>query len=352
VYGIVQTTTEIFLAWETKCGTATGYSLLSYVTAWLKTYYPIEFMTSLMISEKGNYQQISKYIIECKRMNIKVLPPSINMSNSDFNINNKDILFGLSVLKNIGVETVENIIQNRPYKTFKEFLEKNKVDISTVISLIKGGAFDELDTDRKKLLQEYCLSLYEPLTFKENKTINKKQKDMLIEEGYHIQEHYKDNIFCLCMYNLYKKKKTKEKNNIKLEKHTKEFEEKYMTGNKADWEFESLSIYLTEDPYEKIRGLKSFNEFTEGISEYIIGTIIDIKYKNDKNRNKFCYIDLLDHTGEIIELLCGSKIYTMYYELIKKGFKVICYGVKREERFIVKNVQDYDTWEREHFKED
>jgi len=326
--------------------------LLSYVTAWLKTYYPIEFMASLMISEKGNYQQISKYIIECKRMNIKVLPPSINISNSDFSINNKDILFGLSVLKNIGIETVENIIQNRPYKTFKEFLEKNKVDISTVISLIKGGAFDELDTDRKKLLQEYCLSLYEPLIFKENKTVNKKQKDTLIGEGYLKQEHYKDNIICLSMYNLYKKLKTEEKNNIRLEKHIKEFEEKYMTGNKADWEFESLSIYLTEDPYEKIRGLKSFNEFTEGISEYIIGTIIDIKYKNDKNRNKFCYIDLLDHTGEIVELLCGSKIYTMYYELIKKGFKVICYGVKREERFIVKNVQEYNAWEKDHFKEE
>jgi len=326
-------------------GHSVGYGLLSYMTAWLKTYYPLEFMTALMISEKGNFQQIAKYIVECERLNIKVLSPSINKSDGDFTFENNNILYGLSYIKNVGEESVKTIIKNRPYVSLNEFLEKNKFDSSTIISLIKSGAFDELNKGRKELLLEYANTTFQPLKFKENKSVSKKQKLTLIENKLIKEDDLKNNELCLQKYNEYKLEENIIKNTNRLDKIILEFKEKYLKGNIADWEYSVLSIYLTEDPYKDVKNkIKSFEDLTDNIENLIVGTILEIKNKTDKNKNRYCYIDLINHENKIIECICWASSYAENLNIIKKGYKVAMIGKKKENRFFIKKMKLYDEW--------
>lgn len=326
-------------------GHSVGYGLLSYITAWLKTYYPIQFMTALMISEKGNFQQVAKYIVECERLNIKVLSPSINKSDSDFTYENNSILYGLSYIKNVGDENVEKIINNRPYISLEEFLNKNEFDSRTIISLIKSGAFDELNKSRKELLLEYANTTFQPLTYKENKTISKKQKETLLENKLISENDFKNKELCLQKYNEYKLKENEDKNKERYEKTILEFKEKYMIGNLADWEYDVLSIYLTDDPYKDVKDkIKSFDLMLDNIDTFICGTILEIKNKTDKNKNRYCYIDLINHENKIIECICWASAYAEFLNIIKKGNKLVIIGKKKENRFFIKRMKLYDDW--------
>lgn len=322
-----------------------SYSLIGYQTAHLKVHYPIPFMTCLLNLEKGNYQQLSKYLIECERMNIQVLPPSINNSEVNFSISENKILFGLSTIKNVGDNNVDIIIKNRPYKSFRNFTEKVTVDVSTLISLIKGGAFDEFNNNREELLLEYANSLYVPLIYKDNISINKKQKELLIEKNIILESDYKNKELCLRKYNEYRFNEHKNKNKNKYEKHIEDFKNKYLTGSKEDWEFEVLSVYLTGNPYKEIeKQLVSFDDVNDNAECIIVGTIIDIKNKSDKNKNKFCYINIFNHESKIIESVCWATQYNEYYEIIKKGVKIACLGKKKEGKYFIKKIRLYDEW--------
>jgi DNA polymerase-3 subunit alpha len=326
-------------------GHSVGYGLLSYMTAWLKTYYPIQFMTALMISEKGNFQQIAKYIVECERLNIKVLSPSINKSYDDFTIEDGSIRFGLSYIKNVGNESSIKFIKNRPYTSLEDFLSKNETDVSTITALIKGGSFDELYSDRIELLMQYANYQFRPLKFKENKTVNKKQKELLLEQKLIETEDIKNNELCLSKYNKYKEKELNIKNKDKLEKHLSEFKEKYIKGDIADLEYEALSIYLTDDPYKAVKDkIKSFDSMPDEVEYLIAGTILEIKNKTDKNKNRYCYIDLINHENKIIECICWASSYAENLNIIKKGYKVAMIGKKKENRFFIKKMKLYDEW--------
>jgi DNA polymerase-3 subunit alpha len=326
-------------------GHSVGYGLLSYITAWLKTYYPIQFMTALMISEKGNFQQIAKYIVECERLNIKVLSPSINKSNSDFTYEGDEILFGLSYIKNVGDEKVKVIIENRPYISLDNFIKINNLDSSTIISLIKSGAFDELNSNREELLLEYANTLFVPLVFKENKTINKKQKELLEKENYILEKDFKDNTLCLQKYNEYKENENNIKNNLKYDKLISEFKEKYLTEDKADWEYSVLSIYLTGDPYKDIKDkISSYDDLPVNIDSFIVGTILEIKNKTDKNKNRYCYIDLINHENKVIECICWASAYAEFMNIIKKGNKIVIIGKKKDNRIFIKKLKLYNDW--------
>jgi len=148
------------------------YALISVITAWLKAYYPVEFMAALLtISEgkkdKNNENKNIRYMKECEQIGIKILPPDINQSKNswtpipyDKHDNNGigAIRLGLTGIAGISKETVENILIGQPYHSMIEFLEKtnpSKVNKSKVINLIKSGAFDCIDTNRNKLLREF-----------------------------------------------------------------------------------------------------------------------------------------------------------------------------------------------------
>ncbi len=135
-----------------------AYGVVSYWTGYLKANYPSEYMAALLSSVKEDRDKLGLYLNECRRMDIKVLPPDVNESLAEFSPIGKDIRFGMTAIKNVGLNVVESLIATREkegrFVSFVDFL--NKVDMSVcnkrlVESLIKAGAFDTLGNTRKGL---------------------------------------------------------------------------------------------------------------------------------------------------------------------------------------------------------
>ena len=138
---------------------AAAYAVIAYQTAWLKTYYPVEFMAASLNSYLGNVNKVTQYIHECKSMNIKVLPPDINESFAGFAISGSNIRFGMAAVKNVGENAVKSIIEAREkvknftnYNHFCESIDLREVNKRCIESLIKCGAFDSLKVFRAQLM--------------------------------------------------------------------------------------------------------------------------------------------------------------------------------------------------------
>lgn len=141
---------------------AAAYAVVAYQTAWLKLYYPVEFMAALLNSFLGSSERVSEYVRECKKMNIKVLPPDINESDVRFTVVNGKIRFGMAAVKNVGENAVKSIIEERKLKgafeSFRDFCERvegKDVNKRCVESLIKSGAFDSFGIYRSKMIAVY-----------------------------------------------------------------------------------------------------------------------------------------------------------------------------------------------------
>ena len=139
-----------------------GYGLVSYWTAYLKANYPTEYMAALLTSVRDDKDKSALYLNECRRMGIKVLPPDVNESSSDYTPLGKDIRFGLTAIRNVGENVVASIVSNRStkgkYTSFGDFLTKvdqNVCNKKTIESLIKAGAFDSLGASRRGLMMIY-----------------------------------------------------------------------------------------------------------------------------------------------------------------------------------------------------
>ena len=139
-----------------------GYGMVSYWTGYLKANYPTEYMAALLTSVRDDKDKSALYLNECRRMGIKVLPPDVNESQSDYTPLGDDIRFGLTAIRNVGENVVASIVANRNtsgrYESFGDFLAKvdaNVCNKKTIESLIKGGAFDSLNHPRKGLTLIY-----------------------------------------------------------------------------------------------------------------------------------------------------------------------------------------------------
>ena len=128
---------------------AAAYSLISYQTAYVKAHFPVEFMAALLTVERRNSDKVAEYIRDAEAGGIHVLPPDINRSGADFGVTGKEILFGLSAVKNVGEGAVESILKERqkggPYKSLPDFLKRvdlHHINKRALESLIKAGAFD------------------------------------------------------------------------------------------------------------------------------------------------------------------------------------------------------------------
>ncbi len=141
---------------------AAAYSVLAYRTAYLKAHYPAEFLASLMTSELGNRGKLFEYMSEATRLGIKILPPSVNESEVNFSSDGKNIRYGLSALKNVGIGFVTRMIDERErhgaFKNFLDFTERmygRDMNRKQIEMLIKAGAFDEMGVYRSRLLEKY-----------------------------------------------------------------------------------------------------------------------------------------------------------------------------------------------------
>ena len=213
---------------------AACYAVVSYRTAYLKAYYPAEFMAATLNSYLGNLDKAPQYIDECKRLGIQILKPDINKSFEKFTVEDGKIRFGLGAIKNVGTIPVENIVKKRKekgeYKSFTDFCERVselQVNKKCVESLIKAGAFQEFEQTRATLLASFETII---------DTIQSENK-----KGFNGQ---------VSMFDIGTKqeKEDMEKQKYKFEEY-EEMPEKEMLS----MEKEMLGIYISGHPLEKMR---------------------------------------------------------------------------------------------------
>ena len=142
---------------------ATAYAVVSFQTAWLKYYYPVEYMAALMTSVIDNPGKVAGYILTCKQMKIDILPPDINKSSGKFSVEDGKIRYGLSAIKGIGRPVMKAVEAERErggnftdLKDFCERLTAKEVNKRTVENFIKAGAFDGTGANRRQLMMVYA----------------------------------------------------------------------------------------------------------------------------------------------------------------------------------------------------
>ena len=149
---------ESFASYAFNKSHAAAYASISYKTAWLKCYYPREYMAALLSSVLDNQNKMAVYIAECQRMGIHVLPPNVNESNLGFTVSGNNIRYGLLAIKNLGRQFIDEIIIERRLKSYTSFYDFCKrlygknMNSRAIESLVKCGAFDGLGANRRQLL--------------------------------------------------------------------------------------------------------------------------------------------------------------------------------------------------------
>ena len=143
---------------------AACYAVVAYQTAYLKTYYPVEFMAALMTSVVDNTDKVAGYIYACRQMSIKMLPPDVNTSDMEFSVEDNAIRFGLSAVKSLGRPTIKAIIDERNKSRFtsmQDFISRLYTDLNkrTLENLIKSGAFDTFGNNRRQMMSVYARML-------------------------------------------------------------------------------------------------------------------------------------------------------------------------------------------------
>lgn len=143
--------------------TSAAYAVVAYQTAYLKYYYPLEYMASLMSSVMGNVGKISEYILSCRQMGLKLLPPSVNEGESNFSVSEGAIRYGLSAIKSVSHTFIKNLCEERKERgkfiNLTDFLTRmaeKEINKRVVENLIKSGALDNLGATRKQSMMVYA----------------------------------------------------------------------------------------------------------------------------------------------------------------------------------------------------
>jgi DNA polymerase-3 subunit alpha len=155
-----------------------AYGLVSYWTAYLKANYPAEYMAALLTSVKDDKDKMAVYLNECRRMKIQVLPPDVNESEANFTPVGADIRFGLTAIRNVGSNVVEQVVEARRekgrYADFADFMSKVPPQVCNkrvIDSLVKAGAFDSLNHRRRALVAIHEQAVDQYVDIKRNEAI-------------------------------------------------------------------------------------------------------------------------------------------------------------------------------------
>ncbi len=310
---------------------AAAYAVVAYQTAWLKCYYPVEFMAALLNSFLGSSEKVSQYVHECKNMNIEVLPPDINESSVKFTVVNGKIRFGLAAVKNVGEVPVRGIIedkeQNGVFKSFRDFLERidgRDINKRCIESLIKSGAFDSFGIFRSRLVASYEKMLD---GIQQNRKRNMdgqmsmfdidsgSSKEIPVHEDYPDIKEYPPKML-LAM--------EKEMLGLYISGHPlKEFEDDLNTQvNLFSSSLNQNRSEVTGDGEELIEELKNVYD---GMPVTVGGIIASKKSKTTKNNNLMAFITLEDLYG-YMEVIVFPTIYERFSNLIVEENIVIVNG--------------------------
>lgn len=305
---------------------AVAYSLLSYLTAYLKTYHPVEFMTACMINE-DNFEKLSTVINETKRIGIKVTKPDINLSGKNFtpDTDNNQIRYGFSSIKGISTKSVQYILDNRPFDSIKTLVNDSISGITknSMIALIKAGALDSISNgfDRKTQLKYYYSIRFnnKKETLKPIKTLNKKNIQEMLDNGV-INKYNNDKEQNITRFNLYRK-------------HIGwvEFQDKYMKGDVLSWEMETLSTFLSGSPLNGVK-LPDWSKVGNEKFGCIGGTIIlkkENKVKKGKSKGKKMAFLNIDTNYGVIDTVVFADKWQKYQGLLNFGNTVFVQGLKK-----------------------
>ena len=304
-----------------------AYAMITFQTAYLKTYYPQEFMAALLTSEQDNTDKIVKYIDEVKRLGIKLSPPSVNYSFTEFNaITNEDneetILFGMGAIKGVGESAIGGILEARKEGLFKDMsdfisrIDTSKVNKRVIESLIKSGGFDEFGLSRRALLDHI---------------------EIISDAGTKCAQMKKDAVGSLFGDG-------EEMTTIKIDiENLPEFEPKRV----LELEKETMGFYISGHPLDSFRELigsiphtlSSDIESIENKKTLFIGKVESITEKISKKGNKFGIVNLMDFHGNMEFMVFANimqKIQNMNLEN-PVGFKI---EIKRDDTGVKLTCKD------------
>ncbi len=317
---------------------AAAYAVVAYQTAWLKLYYPVEFMAASLNSFLGSSDKVSYYVHECKQSGIEVLPPDVNESDVRFTVVNGKIRFGMAAVKNVGENAVRELILERseggPFKSFGDFCERiggRDFNKRCVESLIKCGAFDSLGVYRSRMM-----AVYERLldSAQQNRKNRVEGQLSLFEFPGRVQsikpdENYPElNEFSPKMLLAMEK----EMLGLYVSGHPlKEFEEEILeqaTINSSD--FNAAGIEESDD---SMSGSDSKN-IIDGVLVTVGGIITEIKAKTTKSNNLMAFVTLEDLYGSM-EVIVFPAVLKRHKELLVNENAVFIDGrisIKEEEQ--------------------
>lgn len=330
-----------------------SYAVLCFETAWFKAHYPVYFFKALFNQNKDKSGAINKYILDAKYFNVDILPPNINKSGINFIVDDNKVLFGLSAIVGVGESLSKQILDERningTFKSFDDLITRVPLTKAQVIALIKAGAIP--CKDKKNKLISYLKSKYEPLKFSEVKSLPTYAK-LENEWGINISSYLlptdskrkvydKDKL--LTEYNRLKKLKFNEDQKLRFQKYIDE-NKKYL-DNKDFWEFETLQIFINDNPFDAAYNyLTPFEEIEVGDKCTLVGVIAKIQKKKDKNGKQFAFINIYSSFG-LIEGIVWHTTLKEYEDLIKKGQQIAILCKKdNEERVVVDKIKDYGIW--------
>jgi DNA polymerase-3 subunit alpha len=317
---------------------AAAYAVVAYQTAWLKYYYPVEFMAASLNSFLGSSEKVSQYVSECKVMNIDVLPPDINESSVKFTVVNGKIRFGLAAVKNVGEGAVKSIIIEREnggiFRDFRDFCERidgKDVNKRCIESLIKSGAFDSLGVFRSRLLAVYEKQLD---SIAQTRKKNMEGQLSIFEFG----TAKKENVKAYIEY-----PDIKEYPQKVLLAMEKEMLGLYISGHpllELEKELKSQVTIFSSDLIsiqpENAAGemLEMHKNITDGMNVTVGGIITSKKNKTTRSNNMMAFLGLEDFYG-IMEVIVFPKILEKYASQMVEENIVLIKGrisLKEEEQ--------------------
>ena len=299
---------------------AAAYAVVSYQTAYLKYYYPLEFMAALLTSVLDNVTKVSEYILSCRQMGISILPPDINEGESGFSVSGGSIRYGLSAIKSVGKSVVEQIVtereQNGIFHDMEDFIDRmsnKEVNKRTLENFIKSGALDTLPGTRKQKL----LTAPELLEHKAKERKNTMEGQMTLfdiageEEKSHFQitfpdvgEFIKEDLLAF----------EKETLGIYLSGHPMEAYETTWRNN-----ITATTIDFIVDEETGNAGVSDGSYVTIG------GMITGKTVKTTRNNKMMAFLNLEDLAGSV-EVIVFPKDYESKRELFVEESKVFIQG--------------------------
>lgn len=303
---------------------AAAYAFITYQTAYLKTFYPVEYMASL-ISSVDDLDKINEYLINCKTLGIGKLPPNINMSGDSFTVEDKSVRFGLTAVKNVGKSFISGVLEERShggnFKSFFDFIHRmadKDLNKRAVESLIKCGAFDSLGAKRAQLMQIFESVIESETSAKKSNIAGQLSlfgDDTPVatdEDLPQIEEYPKSRLLAL----------EKETTGIYFSGHPmEEYEETVHRITSINTAIIMSSVTKDEDG--------SFVDSPDGIKDgqavTLCGIITARKNKTTKNNTQMAFLRIEDLYGGI-EIIVFPKTLTQYGSIMNEGEIVSIYG--------------------------